>query len=323
MKKIIAIIAGEPNSISSEVIFKSFQLKNKFRHFPYVIIGSLRLLEIQKKKLKFNFKLKEVSDKFSRQDLIGNKLPIINVNFNQKKPFQQITNLSNKYIHKCFDKAIYLVRKKKILGIINCPIFKETLLKKKFNGITEYLAKKIKIKNEIVMLIYNNSFSVSPLTTHIALSNVSKNIKKRTIINKVKIINNFYSKKLKKKPKIGILGLNPHNYSGQKTSEEKKIIIPAIKSLKKARLNVVGPISTDTSFLVRKKMKLNVLVGMYHDQVLTTFKSIYGYNSINLTLGLPFFRVSPDHGVASDIAGMNKANPQSLIESIKFFNHFK
>ena len=86
---------------------------------------------------------------------------------------------------------------------------------------------------------------------------------------------------------------------------------------------MVGPISTDTSFLVRKKMNLNVLVGMYHDQVLTAFKSIYGYNSINLTLGLPFFRVSPDHGVASDITGMNRANPQSLVESIKFFNHFK
>ena len=323
MKKIIAIIAGEPNSISSEIIFKSFKLKNKFNHLPFVIIGNIQLLNKQKKKLKYNLKLKEINDDFIKKDLIGNKLPVINVDYYQKKILQPITDVSNKYIFKCFDKAISLIKKKRIFGIINCPISKENLLKNKYNGITEYLKKKTNIKNEVVMLIYNSDLSVSPITTHIPLSDVSKNLNKLSIINKVKIINNFYYTKFKKKPNIGILGLNPHNYSKKKIPEEKKLIRPAIKTLKQRNIRVIGPISTDTSFLSRKKLNLDVIVGMYHDQVLAPFKSIYGYNSINITLGLPFIRVSPDHGVANDIVGMNKANPLSLIKSIKFFNLFK
>ena len=171
------------------------------------------------------------------------------------------------------------------------------------------------------MLIYNKKLSVCPITTHIPLKNVSKNLSKYKIINKVKIINNFYKRIFNKKPKLAILGLNPHNFSPLKKSEEDTIIVPAIKSLKKMGLNVTGPISTDTSFLQHKKF--NVVVGMYHDQVLTPYKSLFEYEAINITLGLPFIRISPDHGVAENILGKKIANPQSLIQSILFFNNLK
>ena len=171
------------------------------------------------------------------------------------------------------------------------------------------------------MLIYNKKLSVCPITTHIPLKNVSKNLSKYKIINKVKIINNFYKRIFNKKPKLSILGLNPHNFSPLKKSEEDTIIVPAIKSLKKMGLNVTGPISTDTSFLQHKKF--NVVVGMYHDQVLTPYKSLFEYEAINITLGLPFIRISPDHGVAENILGKKIANPQSLIQSILFFNNLK
>ena len=239
-----------------------------------------------------------------------------NVEYKQKKPFQKISNKSNKYIFKCFDVATNLIKNKKIVGFINCPVSKETLFKNKYYGITEFLAKKAGIKGGEVMLIYNKKLSVSPLTTHIPLNQVSNQINKSKIVKKIKIINDFYKRIFNKKPNIAVLGLNPHNFS----SEEKEIIISAIKKIGKKGIRVMGPISPDTSFMVFKKYKIDVILGMYHDQVLTPFKALFEYNAINITLGLSYIRISPDHGVAENIVGKRIANPKSLIESIKFFN---
>ena len=316
MTKPIAIIAGEPNSISSEIIFKSWKLRKKYIHKPLIVIGSLQLLNLQKKKLKYHIRIKEIESNFSSEDLNGKSLPVYNVEYKQKKPFQKISNKSNKYIFKCFDVATNLIKNKKIVGFINCPVSKETLFKNKYYGITEFLAKKAGIKGGGVMLIYNKKLSVSPLTTHIPINQVSNQINKSKIVKKIKIINDFYKRIFNKKPNIAVLGLNPHNFS----SEEKEIIIPAIKKIGKKGIRVMGPISPDTSFMVFKKYKIDVILGMYHDQVLAPFKALFEYNAINITLGLSYIRISPDHGVAENIVGKRIANPKSLIESIKFFN---
>ena len=168
------------------------------------------------------------------------------------------------------------------------------------------------------MLIYNKKLSVSPLTTHIPLSQVSKKLSKSKMIQKLITINKFYKKYLNKNPNIGILGLNPHNFSGKKKSEENEIILPTIKIAKKKGIKVIGPISTDTSFMVFKKYKFDVIVGMYHDQVLTPLKTLYKFNAINITLGLPFLRISPDHGPNNQMLGKNKSDPTSLIEALIF-----
>jgi 4-hydroxythreonine-4-phosphate dehydrogenase len=173
------------------------------------------------------------------------------------------------------------------------------------------------------MLIYNKKLSVSPLTTHIPLRKVSNKINKFRIVQKIKVINSFYKKYLKKNPNIGILGLNPHNFSLMQKNDEKKIISSAVKKIKKLKIKITGPISPDTSFMFLKRYKLDVIFGMYHDQVLTPFKTLFKYDGINITLGLPYIRISPDHGVAADIVGKKIANPKSLIESIKFFNSIK
>jgi 4-hydroxythreonine-4-phosphate dehydrogenase len=173
------------------------------------------------------------------------------------------------------------------------------------------------------MLIYNKKLSVSPITTHIPLKQVSRKINKLEIIKKVKIINNFYKKIFKKSPNIAIMGLNPHNFSSTKKSEEKEIIFPAVKAIKKSGIKAMGPISPDTFFAIFKQYKIDVFVGMYHDQVLSPFKTLFKYDAINITLGLPYIRISPDHGIAKNIIGKNVANPKSLIESIKFFNYVK
>lgn len=323
MNKSIAIIAGEPNSISSEIIFKSWQYRKQYVHKPLFVIGSIQLLNLQKKKLNYQIKIRKIDNNFKITDLKSNELPVYDIEYKQKKSFEKISNKSSKYILKCFDQALKLIKNKKIIGFINCPISKEFLFKKKYQGITEFLSKKSNKSGSEVMLIYNNKLSVAPITTHIPLKQVSSKIKKSMIVKKVKIINNFYEKIFNRKPNFAILGLNPHNFSPSKKSEEKKIIYKAIESLSRLKIKVSGPISTDSSFMIFKKYKFNVIIGMYHDQVLTPFKALYNYNAINITLGLPYIRISPDHGVAENIVGKRIANPKSLIESIKFFNYIK
>tara|TARA_B100000686_G_scaffold32584_1_gene34055 strand:+ start:6191 stop:7162 length:972 start_codon:yes stop_codon:yes gene_type:complete len=323
MNKPIAIIAGEPNSISSEIIFKAWNQKKRYNHKPIFFIGSSNLLNLQKKKLKYKIKIKNLDNNFKIKDLKGNKLPVYNVDYRQKKPFEKISNKSSKYILKCFEKAIQFAKNKKIIGFINCPVSKEFLFQKKHQGITEFLSKKSGSYGNEVMLIYNKSLSVTPLTTHIPIDQVKSKIKKNLIINKLKVINTFYKAFFNKKPHFAILGLNPHNFYTSKNSKEKKNILSAIKTLKKNKIILKGPLPADSIFMNSRKNKFDVIVGMYHDQVLSPFKALYGYNAINVTLGLPYIRVSPDHGVADDIKGKKIANPKSLIESIKFFNQIK
>ena len=125
------------------------------------------------------------------------------------------------------------------------------------------------------------------------------------------------------KPKIAITGLNPHCENFFNISEEKNIIEPAIKILKKKKIKIFGPYPADTVFLKQNMKKFNVIIGMYHDQVLTPIKTLYGFNAINITLGLPFLRISPDHGPNNKMIGKNKSDPQSLIDALKFLNKNK
>ena len=193
----------------------------------------------------------------------------------------------------------------------------KVFLKKKYLGITEFLSKKTKSKNE-VMLIYNKELSVSPITTHIPIKYVAKNITKKKIINNILTINNFFRKTLKKKAKFAILGLNPHCETIDKFSEEEKVIKPSIKYLRNRGIYINGPFSADTFFLRNNMKNYNVVIGLYHDQVLTPIKTLFNFNAINITLGLPFIRISPDHGPNTNMLGKNKSDASSLKYAMKF-----
>ena len=173
------------------------------------------------------------------------------------------------------------------------------------------------------MLIYNKNLSVSPLTTHIPIKYVNKEIKRKKIINNILSLKKFYKKILNQKMNCGILGLNPHCETIDKYSEEEKIIIPSIKYLKKKGINVDGPFSADTFFLKKNLNKYNLVLGMYHDQVLTPIKTIYNFEAINITIGLPFLRISPDHGPNTDMIGKNISDPSSFFYAMKFANKLK
>ena len=170
------------------------------------------------------------------------------------------------------------------------------------------------------MLIYNKELSVCPLTTHLPIKFVSKKISKSLILEKVILINNFYANNIGFQPKIGVTGLNPHCESIHKFNEDKKIITPTIKYLKKKGYKIKGPFPSDTIFLKQNRKKFNVILGMYHDQVLTPIKTIKEYDAINITLGLPFFRVSPDHGPNEKMVNKNLSNQLSLSQALRFLD---
>ena len=318
--KPILIVLGEPNSIFSELLFKVFK-KNYLKKLdrPLLVIGSEKLLQSQMKTLKYSKKIKKV--KFFRNTKLNNKnINIIDVEYVFKKAFDKISYDSEKYINNCFKIALGLLKKKLAFALINGPISKTHFLKKKYLGVTEYLSIKLKRKNKPTMLIYNPAFSVCPITTHVPLSKVSKVLSKKKIINDVVNINNFYRKKLKFKPKLAILGLNPHCESIHKVSEEDKLIKPSVKHLLRKKINIKGPFSADTFFSKKNLMEYDVVVGMYHDQVLTPIKTLFNFDAINITLGLPFIRVSPDHGPNYDMIGKNVSDPSSIFCAMKFFN---
>ena len=247
--KPILIVAGEPNSIFLEIFFKS--LKKKIKS-PIILIGSYKILISQMKKLKFKKKIKILDPKKIFEYSLNNKsINLININYNQKHAFEKISKKSNKYIKESFAVAVKLIKKGYTNKLINGPISKKTFLEKKFPGITEYLSKQFSIKDN-AMLIYSDKLSVCPVTTHLPIKLVSKQINKKTIIPKIEIINNFYQSNFNIKPKIGILGLNPHCESILKINEDEKIIAPIVNILKKRKIKISGPYPADTIFLKKK-----------------------------------------------------------------------
>ena len=320
MKKKIIIVAGDPHSINAEIIHKVWKKIDKKIKRKIFLIANFELIKAQFKKL--NSKIHLVKLKNFDEIKKNNDLKIVDVPLNFKNPYNVPFSNSSKYIVDSLNLAHKLASyKEEIKGIINCPINKKLIKSTNKIGVTEFLASKNKTNNgSEVMMIHNKKISVVPLTTHIDIKKVSTKINSTFIQRKIKILNKSYKNLFKKKPKIAVLGLNPHNSELKKESEELLHIIPAIKKLKKIGLNISGPLAPDTAF-VRIYKDYDVIVGMYHDQVLIPFKSLFHYDAINITLGLNYIRVSPDHGPAIDLIGKNKANALSLFKCIKFINN--
>ena len=317
--KPLIIILGEPYSVFPEIFLKTFKIyiKNKFKR-PIITIGSAKL--IKKQISYFNYKIKlNIISKNQISEVNNNKfINIIDIELKFKKTFKDNFKESNSYISNCFNLALKIMKDRKAIGLINGPISKTKFLKKRYQGVTEYLADRTSIK-KFAMLIYNKNLSVCPVTTHLPLKKVYKNISKKKIIDKVLLILNFYKHTLKKNPKIAVLGLNPHCETIDRFSEENNIIKPSINFLKNMGISINGPFPADTFFMVKNLENYDVVLGMYHDQVLTPIKTLYKFDAINITLGLPFIRISPDHGPNEYMIGKGISDPKSLIKSLIFF----
>ncbi len=316
--KPILVINGEPNSIFTEIFFKSIKF-NKYKS-PIVLISSYKILKFYMKKFNFKKKINLINYKnFKNENFSKKGINLINIDFDFDKKYKKITKKSNVFIKKSFDVALELIKLNLTNKLINGPISKKYFLNKKFPGITEYISFKTNTK-KYAMLIFNKKLSVCPLTTHIPLKNVSKFINKKNISEKVHLINNFYKERFDLKPRIAVLGLNPHCESTNKFNEDDKILKPLVKNLSKKGIKISGPFSADTMFLKKNRSRYDVILGMYHDQVLTPIKTIFEYDAINLTLGLPFTRISPDHGPNEKMIGKNISNPLSLIRALEFLD---
>ena len=309
--KPILIVAGEPKSIFFEIFFKSIK-KNKFQS-PLILIACKKIVFSQMKKFKFSKKINLIDKKNLRNLKLKNEsISLIDISCKN-------INNSSAYIKNCFDTSFKILKSGLTNKFINGPIDKSKFLNKKFLGITEYISEKFRTK-KFAMLIYNKKLSVCPITTHLPLKLVNKRINKKIIEEKVILLNDFYKKNFKFTPKLAVTGLNPHCETILKYNEDLKIIKPAVKSLAKKGYKIRGPFAADTIFLRQNRLHYDVIIGMYHDQVLTPIKTINEYNAINITLGLPFYRLSPDHGPNKKMFNKNLSNPLSLIESIKFLD---
>ena len=305
--KPILIVPGERKSIFFEIFFKSLKSKSFFS--PLILICDKQNLNKEIKRYKFNKNIEQI------------KLEEISFIRFQKKRIYSIhvkNENSTIYIHNCFKIAFKLIKAGLTQKMINGPINKTKTLNKKFLGVTEFVAKNFNQK-KFAMLIYNKKLSVCPITTHLPLKLVPKQITKKRIKEKIVIVNDFFKKYFQYKPRIAVTGLNPHCESVLKFNEDKKIILPVIKSFKN-KINVKGPFPADTIFLKNNRKKFDVIIGMYHDQVLTPIKTIMEYDAINITIGLPFLRVTPDHGPNEIMIGKNISNPMSLIRSLEFLD---
>ena len=315
--KPIIIVTGDPKSIFYEIFFKSLK-KNKFNS-PILLITSLELFKVQMRKFKFKGNINLVNMKNLNKLKSKKSLNIINVKYNKSNKTKKNYINSNVYIKECFDIAFKLLKNKISNKFINGPINKSSFLDKKFLGITEYISKKFNVKRN-AMLIYNKELSVCPITTHLPIKFVSKKINRKLLIEKVILVNDFFVNNIGFKPKIGVTGLNPHCESIHKFNEDQKIILPAIKYLKNKGYKIKGPFPSDTIFLNQNRKKFHVILGMYHDQVLAPIKIIKEYDAINITLGLPFYRISPDHGPNEKMVNKNLSNPLSLSKALKFLD---
>ena len=312
-KKKILITLGDPSGIGPDLC-----IHLAYQKFPanITVIGDSDVIRARAEKLK-----KKISFicKNTKHSGIG-ELNLIDINF----PFKVYPGIPNKKNStkqiEILDKAINLALMKKFDAIVTLPINKKILStkKEKFIGHTEYIAKKCKIKNEVMMLA-TSKLRVALLTTHHSIKEIPSLIKKSKLRKTIEVIYNDLKTKFKMTdPRILVTGFNPHaGENGEFGDEERKVILPVINEFKSKKISIYGPVPADTAFVNKNIEKYDVFLAMYHDQGLAPFKALSFGKGVNITLGLPFVRTSVDHGTAYDIVGTKKIDSSSFFEAIK------
>ena len=320
MKKII-YSPGEPSGIGPDLIIQL--CKSVFWtdiNIPILCLSDPKLIKERASILRKKITLKEISDLNQLEANKRNIIQIIHVSDCGNTKYGKLYKSNSKYVLANLQFGIDQALKNKNLALVTGPISKENIISinKAFSGHTEYIQQRTK-SDEVLMLLASDQLKVALLTTHIPLKKVASKITKELVIRKVITLNEGLKEKFKiKNPKIKLLGLNPHSGEGGKIGKEEiDILIPAVKELRKKKINISYPISADTAFTKKNLKDTDAFLGMYHDQVLPVIKALSFGNAINITLGVPITRTSVDHGVALDISGTGKSDPSSLKEAIK------
>ena len=319
-KKIITgLTMGEPGGIASEITLKVWKKYRKSIN-PFVYIGNLNLLLKTNLLLKYNVPIKLINNINDSLNIFKNYLPVYEIKLKEKVRFGKTSQKNSSQVLLSIKKCVNFALKRKISCFVTNPIEKNIIRQKKknYDGHTHYIANMVSTKIPVMMLS-SPEINVVPITQHISLKKAIKEITQKRIIETT-IITNQYLKKYFgiKEPKIALAALNPHaSENGAFGNEEKKIIKPSIKKIRLKGVNAKGPYTVDTIFNENIRKQFDVIICMYHDQATMPIKILDFKNGVNLTLGMPIIRTSPDHGTALDIAGKGKASEKSLYAAIK------
>ncbi|HEY0750898.1 MAG TPA: 4-hydroxythreonine-4-phosphate dehydrogenase PdxA [Chitinophagaceae bacterium] len=325
-KPIIGITCGDINGIGSEVIIKTFSDHRILEHCTPVIFASNKLINFYKKAVpEVHFNYQSIKD-FSR---INHKQINIYNCWEEEVIISpgQLNETGGKYAVKSLQAAAQALREQHIQGLVTAPIHKKNVQSNEFNftGHTPYL-QSLTGSKDVLMLLYAMNIRVALVTEHVPVKDIAANITKERILSKLNLLHQSLRRDFGiDKPKIAVLGLNPHaGDDGLIGNEEEQIIRPAIKDAKQSMM-VFGPYSADAFFARRNYLQFDAVLAMYHDQGLIPFKTISVGEGVNFTAGLPFVRTSPDHGTAFDIAGKNLADHTSfttaVFECVEIINH--
>ena len=310
MKK-IALSPGDPAGIGPEICLKSLQEINNPKDFE--LIGDIDFYRKLSKDLNLNLSFEETLH-------TKNSILVKNIKLDSEVVSGSPNVANSKYTLDVLLTGSLGAINKEYAALVTGPINKKIIndYGYEFSGHTEFLADISQTKN-VVMLLANSKVKVALLTTHIPLNKVSESISTKKITETIKILNENLKRLWKiKNPKICVLGLNPHaGEGGFMGSEEIEIIEPAINALLSEKICVEGPISADTAFITEKINEYDAYLAMFHDQGLPVLKSMGFGDSVNITLGLPFTRISVDHGTAYELAGRNEADPSSFKKSME------
>ena len=308
----IVITCGDPAGVGPEVAVSAWKaLKDEI---PLCIIIDPDFLPKN-----LDIKILDLPPKVS--DIEKNVLTVIQHKFAEQRNPGEPNPKNAEATITAVERGVNFIKNKQCSAICTMPISKSILkdgTNFSFPGHTEYLAH-LDGRNSYGMMLVNKYLRVVPATIHIPVKDITKYLNAELIEKTIKTTYQELTNRFSiSKPNIWVAGLNPHaGEAGMIGDEEKKFIIPVIKNLGSKGYNLVGPISADTMFYRKKRLKFDAAVCMYHDQALIPIKTLDFHSSVNLTIGLSFIRTSPDHGTAFDIAGKNLANPTSTIEAIK------
>ncbi len=317
-KPVIGISCGDLNGIGIELIIKTFSDNRILEQCSPVIFVSNKAINFYRKSIpETNFNYQNTRD-FSR--INPKQVTLFNC-WEEEVAINpgQLSETGGKYAVLSLQTAVAALKQKQIDGLVTAPIHKKNIQSPEFSfiGHTPYL-KSIFGVNDVVMMLCAGSFRVALVTEHIPVSEIAKNITKERIVSKLHIIQQSLQKDFGiDKPRIAVLGLNPHaGDEGLIGNEEETVIKPAIKEAKNNNMMVVGPFSADAFFARRHFERFDAVLAMYHDQGLIPFKTLAVGEGVNFTAGLPVVRTSPDHGVGFDIAGKDQADTSSFIAAV-------
>ena len=312
----VGISIGDFNGIGPEIIMKSLKDKTITDFFTPIIFGSGKLFTYQKNLFKININFNYITETSQAQNGKLNMLNLVkeNVNVELGKPTEESTKMAIDSL----EAATQALMNGEIDVLVTAPINKDEMMKMGFKhaGHTGYFEEKFNKKG--LMFLVTEGLKVAVSTHHIPISKVAENISKDKIKKQIRALNQCLIEDFAiTKPKIAVLGLNPHAGDGGVIgTEEIEIISPAIKEISNTGILAFGPYPADSFFQPNKYENFDAVLAMYHDQGLAPFKTLAYEDGVNYTANLPFIRTSPDHGVAYDIAGKNIASEQSFLEAI-------